>query len=115
MRAARASLAAALLLALGAARAAELGTLFFSPGEREQLDRMRRGEAVEPAAGEPAASEHAITGFVKGSNGRGTLWVDGRAVHVTDPGSARVFDPKAVHAYEKSADAVKIRKETRQP
>ena len=109
MRTARASLAA-LLLALGAAHAEDLGTLFYSPAEREHLDRERRGEAVEQPAGEPLAREHAITGFVKRSDGRGTVWIDGRPVRVTDPKSERVFDPHSVRAYSKSADAVKIEK-----
>jgi hypothetical protein len=107
MRTARASLAVVLLLALGAARADGLGTLFYSPAEREQLDRMRRGEAVE-AAGAPLAREHAITGYVQRSDGRGTVWIDGRPVRVTDPKGARVFDPHQVRAYSKSADEVRI-------
>ena len=106
MRTARASLAAALLLALGAAQAEDLGTLFFSPAERDQLDRMRRGEDVSPTA--PLTREHAITGYVQRSDGRGTVWIDGRPVRVGDPKSARVFDPKSVRAYSESADAIKI-------
>ena len=113
MRTARASLAAALLLALGAAQAEDLGTLFFSPAERDQLDRARRGEAVAPVDGEPLAREHSVTGFVQGSDGRGTVWIDGRPVRVGDPKSARVFDPREVRAYSRSADAVKIEQDKR--
>jgi hypothetical protein len=109
MRIARASLAAALLLAaMGAARADDLGTLFYSPAEREQLDRMRRGEAVEAPAGAPLPREHAVTGYVQRSDGRGTVWIDGRAVRVADPKAERVFDPHEVRAYSKSAEQVKI-------
>ncbi len=113
MRTAKASLAAALLLALGAARSEGLGTLFYSPAEREQLDRMRRGEAVEAPRGERLAREHSITGYVQRSDGHGTVWVDGRPVRVTDPKSARVFDPHSVRAYSKSADAVKVETDKR--
>ena len=114
MRTARASLAAALLCALGAAHGAEpLGTLFYSPAEREQLDRMRRGEAVETPAGAPLAREHAITGYVQRSDGHGTVWIDGRAVRVNDPKAARAFDPHQVRAYSRSADEVKIERDKR--
>lgn len=110
MRATRASLIAAALcaaLAAGAARAAELGTLFYSPAEREQLDRMRRGESIE-AAPAAAAGARAITGFVQRSDGRGTVWIDGRPVRVAGPKAAPVFDPRAVRAYSKSAEEVKV-------
>jgi len=113
MRTARASLAA-LLLALGAARADDLGTLFYSPAERDQLDRMRRGEAIEaPAAGTPLAREHAVTGYVQRSDGRGTVWIDGRPVRVADPQQGRIFDPHQVRAYAKSAEQVKIEADKR--
>jgi hypothetical protein len=112
MRTARASLAVVLLLGLGAVHADPLGTLFYSPAEREQLDRMRRGEAVETSSA-PLAREHAITGYVQRSDGRGTVWIDGRPVRVTDPKAARVFDPHQVRAYSKSAEDVRIEKEKR--
>jgi hypothetical protein len=110
MRTARASLAIALALAAGCAHGEGLGTLFYTPAEREQLDRQRRGEEVSPGA--PLAREHAITGFVQRSDGRGTVWVDGRPIRVADP-RARVFDPTQVRAYSKSGDEVKIQPEKR--
>ena len=110
MRTARASLAIAVALAAFAAHAEGLGTLFYTPAERDQLDRMRRGEDVSPTA--PLTREHAITGYVQRSDGRGTVWIDGRPVRVADP-KARVFDPREVRAYSRSADAVKIEKDKR--
>ena len=87
-------------LAAAAAQAADLGTLFYSSSEREQLDRLRRGEPVQPAA-VAAKGGHAVTGFVERSDGRGVVWIDGRD-------AKRIFDPRAVNAYSRSADAVKI-------
>jgi hypothetical protein len=102
----RIGLALAALLAT-AAHAADLGTLFYSPAEREQLDRLRRGEPVQAQA--PAADgRHAVTGFVERSDGRGVAWIDGRPVVVDGRDAKRVFDPRAVSAYSRSADEVKI-------
>lgn len=99
------ALAALAALAAAAAQAADLGTLFYSPSEREQLDRLRRGEPVQPAA---AKGGHAVTGFVERSDGRGVVWIDGRPVEVDGRDAKRIFDPHAVSAYSRSADAVKI-------
>lgn len=113
MRASRAPVAGLLLAAAVAAavptgaRAAELGTLFFTPAEREEMDRARRGE---PAASQapPDAGGHAVTGYVKRTDGRATVWIDGRPVVVSDPKSARLLDPRAVSAYSRGADDVKV-------
>jgi hypothetical protein len=96
MRTARASLAALVVLFAAAAGAAELGTLFHTPEERERLDRLRRGEPVQ-AAEAPAQGpvRREITGFVVRSDGRGTAFVDGVAVPV-DPRTSKLLDPKAV-------------------
>ncbi len=90
---------AALVLALGAApaaTAAQLGTLFLTPEERARLDRLRRGESAEPvaAAATGDARTPAVTGYVKRSDGRNTVWLDGAPVTTTkDP---RAIDPKAL-------------------
>ena len=88
--------AAALLLvaATGALAQESLGTLFLSPEERTRLDALRRGDA--PAApGAPAARDHALTGFVQRSDGRTTVWIDGRAVMVPARRAPRL-DPRIV-------------------
>jgi hypothetical protein len=89
---------AALLLLLAAALpapAAELGTLFHTPEERARLDRLRRGEPPEPVeAGARDPRTPAITGYVRRSDGRNTVWVDGTPVATrNDP---RTFDPKVM-------------------
>ena len=98
------------LLAAQAAAAAEpaLGTLFFSAEERAQLDRLRRGEPELAAAPAPGAGS-AVTGFVKRSDGRHTVWIDGRPVNVRGPQAASVLDPRAVRAYaDPGEEALKI-------
>lgn len=110
MRASRAALAAALLLAAAiapAARGAELGTLFFTPAEREEMDRLRRGEPAQAAAPRDAGA-HAVTGYVKRTDGRATVWIDGRPMAVSDPKAERLLDPRAVSAYSRGADGVKV-------
>lgn len=102
-------LAAALCLAL-AANAAEplLGTLFHSADERAKLDRMRRGES-EPAAAPAPGQSSAVTGFVKRSDGRNTVWIDGTPVSVRGNQAVEVFDPRAVRAYsDRQDDALHI-------
>ena len=80
MRASRAVLAAAMVasLELAACAAEELGALFFTPQERASLDRMRRGEPESPSLARMA--RHAVTGFVRRSDGRNTVWTWGPQV-----------------------------------
>ncbi len=108
MRIAGASATCLLALALAApcARAAPLGTLFLTPGERERLDQLRRGEPDEaPAAA--AARGRAITGYVKRSDGRGTVWIDGRPRPIPN-GAAPLLEPHAVEGNGTRPDAVKV-------
>jgi hypothetical protein len=89
----------ALLAAAGASRAAdpppapaELRTLFHSAPEREQLDRLRRGEPPEEARAKRGPP--VVTGFVRRSDGRDTVWLDGHPV--TGPEAERLADPSKV-------------------
>jgi hypothetical protein len=89
--------AIATCLAATAAGAADLGTLFTTPEERARLDRIRRGD---PPAGEETAtsgrtSAPVMTGYVKRSDGRNTVWIDGSPVAVGKD-SAALLDPRAV-------------------
>lgn len=106
-------LAALLLCASAAASAADpaaLGTLFHSAEERARLDRMRRGEA-EPAAAPAPGQASSVTGFVKRSDGRNTVWIDGSPVSVRGNQAAEVFDPRAVRAYtDRQDDALRIQR-----
>jgi prepilin-type processing-associated H-X9-DG protein len=63
--------------------AGELRSLFHTAHEREQLDRMRCGEPVEGGA-EKSRVAPVVTGFVKRTDGRNTVWLDGHAVTGTE-------------------------------
>ena len=93
-----------LLLLLGAAchdavAADDLGTLFTTPEERARLDKLRRGEAttaVAPAEGVRPRHDRAITGYVQRSDGRNTVWIDGRPVVLASPDGKSLLDPRIV-------------------
>lgn len=99
MAAARHSRFAAIAACLVAATAgaAELGTLFTTPEERARLDRIRRGDPPVSEATSPTGRSGApvVTGYVKRSDGRNTVWIDGSPVAV-GKGSAALLDPRAV-------------------
>ncbi|HLX23030.1 MAG TPA: hypothetical protein VKR38_06775 [Usitatibacter sp.] len=89
--------AIAACLVATAAGAADLGTLFTTPEERARLDRIRRGD---PPVGEvsPTGNRSGVpvmTGYVKRSDGRNTVWIDGSPVAVGKE-SAALLDPRAV-------------------
>lgn len=79
----------ALATALEAVAADELGTLFTTPEERARLDRLRRGENTSAVRTAPEGifNRHkpALTGYVQRSDGRATVWIDGRPVVVATP------------------------------
>ena len=110
-----AALLASLAGIASAADSAALGTLFHSSEERARLDRMRRGE-TEPAAAPAPGQSSAVTGFVKRSDGRNTVWIDGTPVSVRGNQAAEVFDPKAVRAYtDRQDDALRIQRRNNTP
>jgi len=100
MKRAAAVLLALGLLAAGAARAQELGRLFFTPEQREALDARRKARLPDkPAALAPSPTTR-IDGSVKRSSGKSTVWLDGVAVpDGTQPEGLRVrrgSDPSRV-------------------
>lgn len=107
--ASRALLASLLALAAFCACAEEpLGTLFYTPAERDQLDRLRRGEATQETPAPSTGRRHSVGGYVERSDGRGVVWIDGKPIVVRDPADRRIFDPAEVSAYSRSADEVRI-------
>jgi len=99
-----AALAVAAWALAGSVRGDDLGTLFFSPEERARLDQQRRGELAPPAKaaattepGRPAAPARppVLTGYVQRSDGRDTVWIDGRPVVTTAP-QASTLEPSRV-------------------
>jgi hypothetical protein len=95
-------LAILLAWASAGAGAVELGTLFHSPEERARLDSLRRGEPAERAAVGGGARE--VTGFVKRSDGRNTVWIDGVALPLATPKADPLLDPRAVRGFSGRQD-----------
>lgn len=96
----RTRLALALLAFSAAVPAQELGTLFHSRQEREVLDRIRRGEPVEQAKSAAPLPEPVVTGFVKRSDGRSTVFIDKRPYPAREPRMQGVLEPRIVERYE---------------
>jgi hypothetical protein len=82
------------LAACGLAGAADLGTLFSTPEERARLDRLRRGEPLERPGTIPGARE--VTGYVKRSDGRSTVFIDGVPTAVSNARAAALLEPGAL-------------------
>ena len=94
-------------IASAAAPAPELGTLFHTPEERERLDRLRRGEPpVEKSTGTHGSNE--VTGFVKRSDGRSTVWIDGIPMQLSSPRAGALLEPKVVRGYSDPRDTLRI-------
>ena len=74
--------------------AVEIGTLFHTPEERARLDRLRRGEPPESAPVPGATRTPLVTGYVRRSDGRNTVWVDGAPIATRD--DPRRFDPRTL-------------------
>lgn len=109
MRNRRAAAIVFLALAAPCAGALELGTLFTTPEERVRLERLRRGEPENTVANEAArASNPTLTGFVKRSDGRHTVWIDGAPVPLSRPGSGELLEPRAVIPASRPEGALKI-------
>lgn len=115
MRIARAERLLLLLLIAGASlpavAATDIGTLFYTADERARMDNLRRGEpqVVEGVgAAPPAPGPREVTGFVKRSDGRSTLWIDGIAVPATSARARALLDPKTVRGNGRDDSAVKI-------
>jgi len=89
----------AIALAAGPAAAATLdalGTLFTTPQERDRLERLRHGEPETQAAVDSGGrTQPAVTGFVRRSDGRNTVWIDGTPVAVRR-GADPLLDPALV-------------------
>lgn len=103
--ASRGILALVASLAAAPSAAAELGTLFHTPEERAALDRLRRGEPTEPPPAAAEARPPVVTGYVRRSDGRHTVWVDGEPLATRkDP---RTFDPRTLPRREPAGAAEK--------
>ena len=84
-------LALACLLAAPAARAQELGRLFFTPDQRAALDARRRARVPDkPAAQTVVSPTTRLDGYVQRSRGPSTVWVNGEGLLETSPEAPRI-------------------------
>ena len=88
------ALVAVLLICLPA-RAQELGRLFFTPDQRAALDARRRARVPDKPTPVPivASPTTRLDGYVRRSDGRATVWVNGAALDDTGAGAPRI-DPR---------------------
>jgi hypothetical protein len=87
------------LLALCATAAAEdLGTLFLTQKERQALDRQRRGESPTQSAVE--RPDPVVTGYVKRSDGKSTVFLDKQPYRATNPRIQNLLEPRIIERYE---------------
>jgi len=106
------TLCLALLAALALpAPAVELGTLLTTPQERERLDRLRRGEPDAPG-GVARAARGEVTGFVKRSDGRGTVWIDGTPLAVDARRAGKLLEPDAIRGPDVPSERLRIEHRT---
>lgn len=98
----RNSLAALLFACLAGAAGADLGTLFHTPQERKSLDKLRRPEPAVTAAPPPAPAvpDPAITGYVKRSDGKSTVFLDKQPYPARDASLQRLLEPRVIERYE---------------
>jgi hypothetical protein len=93
------------------AQSRELGTLFFTPDERSQLDRIRRGD---PAGNAARRGEPIVNGFVKRSDGQGTIWIDGREIDVTSQKATATLQPGIVGSLNEAID-IQVHDDSQEP
>ncbi|MBK5913493.1 hypothetical protein [Rhodocyclus purpureus] len=88
-----ATVSAALLLGAAAVRAEQpLGRLFFTPAERQQLDRLRPSTSDGHSLDAQALT---VNGLVLRSSGRHTAWINGVAQDADASRFARAAGPQA--------------------
>jgi hypothetical protein len=81
----------ALLPALGAAQAQELGRLFFTPEQRAALDARRKARVPDtPAVAVVASPTTRVDGYVRRSGGPATVWVNGEPLGVEGAEGPRI-------------------------
>lgn len=104
-------LASAILLALAgnsAAAAENLGRLFFTPQQRQDLDRRRQANIQESAV--TVNNSLTVNGQVSRSHGKTTVWINGVPQESTrrPPDPARVSLPNGQGDTSESSVTVKI-------
>jgi hypothetical protein len=94
----------ALLVSLGSiagtAAAQDIGRLFFTPEQRAALDGRRKARVPDkPAAVAVVASPTTrVDGFVRRSDGRSTVWVNGESLAESGPDAPRIEPGRSTDA-----------------
>ena len=72
--------------------AQEIGRLFFTPDQRAALDARRRARVPDKPAAAPvvATPTTRLDGFVRRSDGRSTVWVNGESLAESGPDAPRI-------------------------
>lgn len=83
-------LAGLFLLGFASSAAADLGRLFFTPQQRQDLDRRRQANVQESAV--TVNSSLTVNGQVSRSRGKNTVWING----VPQENTRRPLDPARV-------------------
>jgi len=73
-------------------QAQEIGRLFFTPDQRAALDARRRARVPDRPAAAPvvASPTTRLDGFVRRSDGRSTVWVNGESLAESGPEAPRI-------------------------
>lgn len=83
-------LVAASIALVPAARAQELGRLFFTPDQRAALDARRKARVPDKPAAAAASPTTRLDGYVQRSGGPSTVWVNGEGQLETSPDAPRI-------------------------
>ena len=81
------------------------GTLFFSPQQRERMERVRKTGIADPGADSEVTPRSMLNGFVKRSDGYSVIWIDGEQRFNIQNESVRQLQPIDVGG---PADIVKV-------
>ena len=93
-----AALGVAIAWAVTPALGDELGTLFHTPKERADLEKLRRVAAID---GQPAFArpDPVVTGYVKRSDGKSTVFIDQQPYPVRSEKLQGLLEPRSVQKY----------------
>jgi len=83
-------LVAASIALAPAARAQELGRLFFTPDQRAALDARRKARSPDKPAATVISPTTRLDGYVQRSGGPSTVWVNGEGQLETSPDAPRI-------------------------
>lgn len=80
--------------------AQEIGRLFFSPQQRAALDERRKARVPDKPAAAPvlASPTTRLDGFVRRSDGRATVWVNGESLAESGPEAPRIEPGRSTDA-----------------